>query len=74
MGDQRMQSTCTPLSSAISPVFTQVGWKYQHVISTLEAKRKVKASVYYKKKRADVALKAKAAAQVRYARVYYGRY
>jgi len=42
----------------------EVGWKYQHVISTLEAKRKVKASVYYKKKRADLALKAKAVAQV----------
>ena len=42
----------------------QVGWKYQHVISTLEAKRKVKAAVYYKKKRADLALKAKAASQV----------
>ena len=60
--------------SVISLASTQVGWKYQHVISTLEAKRKVKASVYYKKKRADVALKAKAAAQVRYARVYYGWY
>jgi len=42
----------------------EVGWKYQHVISTLEAKRKVKAAVYYKKKRADLALKAKAATQV----------
>merc|ERR1711862_976407 len=42
----------------------EVGWKYQHVISTLEAKRKVKAAVYYKKKRADLALKAKAASQV----------
>merc|ERR1712243_484894 len=26
----------------------EVGWKYQHVISTLEAKRKVKSAVYYK--------------------------
>jgi len=42
----------------------EVGWKYQHVISTLEAKRKVKSAVYYKKKRADLALKAKAASQV----------
>jgi len=43
----------------------EVGWKYQHVISTLEAKRKVKSAVYYKKKRADLALKAKATEQVK---------
>ncbi len=29
-----------------------VGWKYQDVVSTLEAKRKVKAEAYYKKVRA----------------------
>merc|ERR1711862_1000822 len=43
----------------------EVGWKYQHVISTLEAKRKVKASVYYKKKRADIKLKDQAKTQFR---------
>lgn len=42
----------------------EVGWKYQHVISTLEAKRKVKAAVYYKSKRADLKLKEQAKAQV----------
>ena len=42
----------------------EVGWKYQHVISTLEAKRKVKAAVYYKKKRSDIKLKDQAKAQV----------
>ena len=31
----------------------EVGWKYQDVIATLEAKRKVKASRYYTKKKAD---------------------
>ncbi len=29
-----------------------VGWKYQDVVSTLEAKRKVKAEAYYKKVKA----------------------
>ena len=28
----------------------EVGWKYQDVVETLEAKRKVKAEAYYKKK------------------------
>ena len=28
----------------------EVGWKYQSVVATLEAKRKAKASVYYKNK------------------------
>lgn len=43
----------------------EVGWKYQHVISTLEAKRKVKAAVYYKKKRVDLKLKDQAKSQVK---------
>ena len=43
----------------------EVGWKYQHVISTLEAKRKVKAAVYYKKKRADIKLKDQAKTQIK---------
>jgi len=29
----------------------EVGWKYQDVIATLEAKRKIKASVAYGKKK-----------------------
>jgi hypothetical protein len=29
----------------------EVGWKYQDVVATLEAKRKVKASVAYGKKK-----------------------
>ena len=28
----------------------EVGWKYQDVVSTLEAKRKVKSEAFYKKK------------------------
>jgi len=31
----------------------EVGWKYQDVISTLEAKRKAKANVFYKHKKRD---------------------
>lgn len=27
----------------------EVGWKYQDVVATLEAKRKVKSEAYYKK-------------------------
>jgi large subunit ribosomal protein L13Ae len=30
----------------------EVGWKYQDVVETLEAKRRVKALTYYKKKMA----------------------
>ena len=29
-----------------------VGWKYQDIIATLEAKRKVKSEAYYKKAKA----------------------
>ena len=31
----------------------EVGWKYQDVVETLEAKRKVKAEAFHKKKMAD---------------------
>ena len=31
----------------------EVGWKYQDVVETLEAKRKVKAEAFHKKKLAD---------------------
>ena len=30
----------------------EIGWKYQDVVATLEAKRKVKSEAYYKKKSA----------------------
>jgi len=38
----------------------EVGWKYDGVISTLEAKRKAKSSVFYKKKKTDKKLMDKA--------------
>lgn len=38
----------------------EVGWKYQNVISTLEAKRKVKSNKYHEKKKEMERLKVKA--------------
>jgi len=38
----------------------EVGWKYQGVISTLEARRKVKSATFYRKKLADSKLRLKA--------------
>jgi len=38
----------------------EIGWKYQNVISTLEAKRKVKSKSYYETKKTMEVLKAKA--------------
>jgi len=38
----------------------EVGWKYQKVVATLEAKRKAKASIWYKKKKEDLKLVEKA--------------
>ncbi|XP_002162037.1 large ribosomal subunit protein uL13 [Hydra vulgaris] len=40
---------------------SETGWKYQAIIETLEAKRKVKSEIYYKAKKA--ALKARANAE-----------
>merc|ERR1711915_552392 len=42
----------------------EVGWKYQSVVATLEAKRKAKASVYYKNKLLEKKLRAEATAKV----------
>merc|ERR1711931_81855 len=39
----------------------EVGWKYQKVISTLEARRKVKSAQFYKKKKVDLKLRKQAA-------------
>ncbi len=36
----------------------EVGWKYQDVVATLEAKRRVKSEAYYKKKTAVENIKA----------------
>merc|ERR550519_2845066 len=38
----------------------EVGWKYQRVVGTLEARRKVKSSAFFKRKQADQALREKA--------------
>ena len=38
----------------------EVGWKYQDVVSTVEARRKVKSTGFYKKKRSTEQLKEKA--------------
>ncbi|XP_014665194.1 PREDICTED: 60S ribosomal protein L13a-like [Priapulus caudatus] len=38
----------------------EVGWKYQGVIETLEAKRKAKSKVFYEKKKADNKLREQA--------------
>merc|ERR1711993_54581 len=38
----------------------EVGWKYQNVVATLEARRKVKSSRFYKKRVADEKLREKA--------------
>merc|ERR1712141_676227 len=32
----------------------EVGWKYQNVVATLEAKRKVKAAHYYQRKKVEI--------------------
>merc|ERR1719249_446382 len=42
----------------------EVGWKYQGVVATLEAKRKVKSEEYYKRKKADKKLRLQAAKNV----------
>merc|ERR1712137_982482 len=42
----------------------EIGWKYQGVISTLEAKRKVKSALYYKRKKQMATLKAQAVKNV----------
>merc|ERR1712062_806876 len=38
----------------------EVGWKYQNVVATLEAKRKVKSKAFYEKKRAENQLREQA--------------
>merc|ERR1712062_514021 len=38
----------------------EVGWKYQNVVSTLEAKRKVKANAFYLKKKSEDKLREQA--------------
>ncbi|CAF0719277.1 unnamed protein product [Brachionus calyciflorus] len=45
----------------LSRISHEVGWKYQDVISTLEAKRKVKSSLFYSRKTKDQSLRKKAA-------------
>jgi len=42
----------------------EVGWKYQKVIATLEAKRKVKGAIWFNKKKEDRKLKEKAKERV----------
>lgn len=42
----------------------EVGWKYQNVVATLEAKRKVKAAHYYQRKKVEIKLREKAKTQV----------
>ena len=46
----------------------QVGWKYQDIVETLEAKRKVKAMVYHKKKVAVEKVKTKVTADSKVAK------
>jgi len=42
----------------------EIGWKYQNVISTLEAKRKLKSKRFYTKKVTEMKLRAKAKAAI----------
>jgi hypothetical protein len=41
-----------------------VGWKHQNTLKELEAKRKVKSTVFFEAKRRQIALRSKAVAQV----------
>lgn len=41
----------------LSRISHEVGWKYQDVIKTLEAKRKVKSKLFYDKKQKDAKLR-----------------
>ncbi|KAJ1984424.1 60S ribosomal protein L16A [Dimargaris cristalligena] len=41
---------------------SEIGWKYQEIVSTLEAKRKVKGAAFYERNLAQQALRTKAAA------------
>lgn len=43
---------------------SSVGWKHGELIKTLEAKRKTRSEAFYQKKKADGALREKAAAAV----------
>ncbi|XP_042208592.1 60S ribosomal protein L13a-like [Homarus americanus] len=42
----------------------EVGWKYKTVVATLEARRKVKSTVIFKKRKADMKLRKQAMAKV----------
>lgn len=41
-----------------------MGWKHQNTLKELEAKRKVKSTVFFEAKRRQIALRSKAVAQV----------
>ena len=47
-------------SCTVGRLLHEVGWKYQDVVSTLEVRRKVKSTRFYKKKRSTEQLKEKA--------------
>ena len=47
-------------SCTVGRLSHEVGWKYQDVVSTLKARRKVKSTRFYKKKRSTEQLKEKA--------------
>merc|ERR1712080_781180 len=49
---------------AVGRLSHEVGWKYQHVITALEEKRKVRAQDYYKQKTTDKKLREKAVKDV----------
>ncbi|PVV05276.1 hypothetical protein BB560_000215 [Smittium megazygosporum] len=48
--------------TTLNRLASEVGWKYQDVISNLEAKRKVLSRAYYERKKALAKLQSKAAA------------
>lgn len=48
----------------LSRISHEVGWKYQDVVATLEAKRKVKAKQFYTRKQTDLKLRKKAAEKI----------
>ncbi|KAJ2383833.1 60S ribosomal protein L16A, partial [Coemansia sp. RSA 2603] len=48
--------------TSLGRMATEVGWKYQDVVSTLENKRKVRAQAYYERKKALANIRNKAVA------------
>ncbi|KAJ1647732.1 60S ribosomal protein L16A [Coemansia asiatica] len=48
--------------TSLGRMATEVGWKYQDILATLESKRKVRAQAYYERKKALANIRTKAVA------------